>query len=107
MQQQMQCNNKSNVDLLIEKQKQADEKEKKFVEEMKVCCQDIFSSPNGKFFLKYLKKLSFWSEQDINVNHDVLIYKKGRRDVWAIIRNVIPKDVLAQIEIYDEVDLTE
>ena len=92
----------SKIDELLKKQSEAVEKEKKMVEDLKLACKDIFSTPNGKFFLKYLKHLSFWSEQDLNINNEILIYKKGRRDIWAIIRNIIPKDVLAQIEIYDE-----
>ena len=95
-------NNKSKIDEILEKQKQADLREKKEIENLKLACKDIFATPNGKFFLKYLKRLCFWSEQDCNINNEILIYKKGRRDIWAIIRNVIPKDVLAQIEIYDE-----
>ena len=91
----------SKIDELLKKQQEAEEKEKKIIEDLKVVCKDIFSTPNGKFFLKYLKRLSFWSEQDLNINNEILIYKKGRRDIWAIIRNIIPKDVLAQIEIYD------
>lgn len=97
----------SKIDELFEKQKQAEEKQKKIVENLKLSCKDIFSTPNGKFFLKFLKDMCFWSEQDRNINNEILIYKKGRRDIWAIIRNVIPKDVLAQIEIYDEVNLKE
>lgn len=100
----MQTNSK--VDELLEKQRKADEKEKKLQEDLKVACQSIFSNPNGKFFLKYLKRMCFWSEQDLNINNEVLIYKKGRRDTWAIIRNIIPKEILAQIEIYDEEDLS-
>lgn len=97
----------SRVDELLKKQREADEKQKKLVEDLKLACKDIFSTPNGKFFLKYLKNMCFWSEQDCNINNEILIYKKGRRDTWAIIRNLIPKDVLAQIEIYDEADLKE
>jgi len=97
----------SKIDELLAKQSEAVEKEKKMVEDLKLACKDIFSTTNGKFFLKYLKRLSFWSEQDLNINNEILIYKKGRRDIWAIIRNIIPKDVLAQIEIYDNDDLKE
>lgn len=93
---------KSKVDEIIEKAKDAEEKEIQFTSDMKTVCQELFSSNNGKFFLKYLKKLSFWSEQDTNINPEILIYKKGRRDTWAILRNVIPKDILAQVEIYSE-----
>lgn len=94
-------NRKSKVDELYEKQEEARKKEQKIVDDLKLACKDIFATPNGKFFLKYLFKMCFWSEQDLNINNEVLIYKKGRRDTWAIIRNVIPKDILAQIEIYD------
>ena len=104
---QLQMQNNSNIDELLKKQREAEEKHKQVVENLKLACKEIFSTPNGKFFLKYLKNMCFWSEQDLNINNEILIYKKGRRDTWAIIRNVIPKDVLAQIEIYDETDLTE
>lgn len=92
---------KSKVDVLFEKQEEARKKQQKIVEDLMFACKDLFSTPNGIFFLKYLFKMCFWGEQDTNINHDVLLYKKGRRDTWAIIRNVIPKDILAQIEIYD------
>ena len=93
---------KSKVDEILQKQKEADERERKKTEELKKACRDLFSDVNGKFFLKYLKTICLWSDQDTNINNEILIYKKGRRDIWAIIRNIIPKDVLAQIEIYDE-----
>jgi len=99
----MQTNSK--VDELLKKQKEAEEKQKKVIEDLKLASKEVFSTVNGKFFLKYLKRLCFWSEQDLNINNEILIYKKGRRDIWTIIRNVIPKEVLAQIEIYDEDDL--
>lgn len=103
MQKFMQTNSK--VDELLKKQKEAEEKQKKVIEDLKLASKEIFSTVNGKFFLKYLKRLCFWSEQDLNINNEILIYKKGRRDIWTIIRNVIPKETLAQIEIFDEDDL--
>lgn len=48
---------KSKIDELLEKQKIAAEKEKKMIEDMKLVCKEIFLSTNGKFFLKYLKKI--------------------------------------------------
>ena len=95
-------NNKSKIDEILEKQKQADLREKKEIENLKLACREVFTDVNGKLFLKFLKKISGWNDQDNNINNEVLIYKKGRRDIWAIIRNLIPKDVLVQIEIYDE-----
>ncbi len=102
----MQIQSKSKVDDLMQKQREAEEKEKKKVEILKEIMKNSFSDANGIMFLKYLKTLCFWAEQDININSDILLYKKGRRDIWAIIRNVIPKDVLAKIEIYDDTDLS-
>lgn len=95
----MQVNSK--IDEIQKKQLEQAEKEQKLIADLKLCSQDIFSSKNGQFFLKYLKKLCLWSEQDLNINNEVLIYKKGRRDIWTIIRNVLPKEILAQVEIYD------
>lgn len=99
-------NNYSKIDEIMKKQKEQQEKQQKEIENMKIACKEIFKSNEAKFFLKFLKKISFWSEQDCNISNDVLIYKKGRRDMWLIIRNLIPKDVLAQIEIYDEEGVT-
>jgi len=95
---------KSKVDEIIEQQKEAQEKQIKEIADLKLCCKEIFSNKNGKFFLKYLKKICFWSEQDLNINNEILIYKKGRRDIWSIIRNVLPKEILAHIEIFDDED---
>ena len=90
----------SRVDEILKNQKEAEEKQKKVVEDLK-----LVSTINGKFFLKYLKRLCLWDEQDLNINNEILIYKKGRRDIWTIIRNIIPKDILAQIEIFDDNEL--
>lgn len=95
----------SRVDEILKNQKEAEEKQKKVVEDLKLVSKELFSTINGKFFLKYLKRLCLWDEQDLNINNEILIYKKGRRDIWTIIRNIIPKDVLAQIEIFDDNEL--
>ena len=93
---------KSRVDELIQQEQKAKEAEKEYYDNLKLSCKELFAGQNGLFFLKFLKKISLWNEQDNNINNEILIYKKGRRDTWAIIRNLIPKDVLAQVEIYDE-----
>jgi hypothetical protein len=95
----------SRVDEILKNQKEAEEKQKKVVEDLKLVSKELFSTINGKFFLKYLKRLCLWDEQDLNINNEILIYKKGRRDIWTIIRNIIPKDILAQIEIFDDNEL--
>ena len=94
-------NSNSSIDEILKLQKETEEKQRKLTEDLKLACKKLFASTNGKFFLKYLKNLTLWSEQDNNINNEILIYKKGRRDIWAIIRNVIPKNILAEIEIYD------
>ena len=98
---------KSKVDDLLEKQAKAEERKRKEIENMKLICQEIFKDANGQYFLKYLKKLCGWNDQDNNINGEVLIYKKGRRDIWTVIRNIIPKDILAKVEIYNEKNVEE
>lgn len=93
---------KTAVDELLEKQQEADERQQRELENLKLCCQEIFKDTNGKYFLRFLKRICLWDEEDVNINHDIILYKKGRRDVYQIIRTLLPKDVLAQIEIYDE-----
>lgn len=98
---------KSKVDDLFEKQQKQQERERKEIENMKLVCKELFKGNNGYYFLMYLKKLCGWNDQDNNINGDVLIYKKGRRDIWTVIRNLLPKDILAQVEIYNENKLEE
>lgn len=98
---------KTKVDELFEKQTEAEKRQQRELENLRTCCKEIFKDTNGKYLLKYLKKICFWEDQDMNVNHDTIVYKKGRRDVWLILRSLIPKDVLAQIEIYDAENINE
>ena len=91
--------NKTKVDDVIQKEKEKERKEKEEVEQLKIACKKVFSNINGIYFLNYLFKLCLWAEQDLNINSEILIYKKGRRDIWAIIRNVIPPEILKEIEI--------
>lgn len=98
----MQLFRKSKVDDVFQQQQEKIQREKQEIENLKLACSEVFSSTNGKYVLKFLKKISGWSEQDMNINTDVLAYKKGRRDSWLILRNLLPKDILAEIEIYSE-----
>ena len=93
---------KTDIDKLLEKQQQADERQKRELENLKLGCSQIFNDVNGKYFLRFMKRICCWAEEDMNINHDTIVYKKGRRDVWLILRTLLPKEVLAQIEIYDE-----
>jgi len=100
-------NSYSKVDELLEKQAEREKREKQKIENVKLACKELFNNPNGKFFLQFIKRACGWNDSDRNINPEVLIYQKGRRDIWNIIRNILPKDVLAQIEIYDEYKLEE
>jgi hypothetical protein len=92
---------KSKVDAILTRQKEEKQRQEKMISDLKIACKELFSNNNGTFFLQYLKTLCLWAEQDNNINNEILIYKKGRRDIWAIIRNILPPNILAQIEIYD------
>ena len=97
----MNLNSKNIVDKIIKDKEIAENKERKEIENLKLACKELFKDNNGKFFLKFIKKSCGWNEQDNNINPEILIYKKGRRDIWTIIRNIIPKEILSQVEIYD------
>lgn len=98
---------KSKVDEIREQQQQAEQQNEKRTENLKLACKEIAETKNGQYLLKFLYEISSWAEQDCNINSDVLIYKKARRDYWSIVRNIIPPNVLAHIEIYGDIDLTE
>lgn len=97
----------STVDNLFRKQAEREKQKKQKIENMKLVCKEVFNDVNGKFFLQFLKTICGWNDQDNNINPEILAYKKGRRDIWNIIRNILPKDVLAQVEIYEEYKLEE
>lgn len=103
----MRKDTQTKIDELLKKQEEADLKKKIEEENLKKCFAKAFASTEGKQVLKYLKKISFWGQQDENINKDVVLYKKGRSDNWAIIRNLIPRETLAQVEIFDMDNLTE
>lgn len=92
----------SNVDKIIEQEENKKKKEQEEFKKLEMACKEIFTTPDAYYLLKFLYKISLWAEQDTNINSEILIYKKGRRDYWSILRNVIPKGVLAQIEIYGD-----
>ena len=92
---------KSKIDEIINSQKKKQEEQDRKFQELKAACGNIFQSRNGKIFLKFLKDLCLWDEQDCNINNDNLAYKKGRRDIWVIVRNLLPKELLVNIEIYN------
>lgn len=95
---------KSKVDEILEQQRKAEQMNEQKTENLKLACKEIAESKNGQYLLKFLYEISGWAEQDCNINSEVLIYKKARRDYWSIVRNIIPLNVLAQIEIYGDIE---
>ena len=92
----------SSIDEINKKKQEANEKSRQLQEDLKLAAKELFKDNNGKMFLKYLKEICLWDEVNLNINNEILIYKKGRRDIWSIIRSILPKDVLAQIEIFED-----
>lgn len=92
----------SRVDELVKINAEKEAKEKKEIENIRLACKDIFNSTNGKYFLQFLKKICGWNDSGNNINSEILIYQKGRRDIWNVIRNILPKEILVDVEIYEE-----
>lgn len=87
----------------IKEQAEIEQKQKREeIEKLKFACWKVFNDENGLYILKFLKRICKWEDSDTNINHDQIIYDKGRRQIWTILRTVLPKKVLAEIEIYDE-----
>lgn len=103
----MLLNSKTRMDEIYKKQEEKIQREKQQVEKLKLACSEIFSNSNGKYFLNFIKNYCGWNSQDMNINPEVLIYQKGKRDVWVLIRNILPKNLLAEIEIYSEQNLSD
>ena len=82
-----------------QKQKENASKEE---EKLKAHILEAIEKDGMKVFLQFLKDLSLWDKVDEDINPEVLSYRRGRRDVWLIVRSLIPKDILAQIEIYNK-----
>ncbi len=97
---------KTKIDELLGRHQEDIKKQKIEDDKLKFCCEKVFSSEEGRVVLRYLKKISLFHEQDLNINSETLIYKKGRRDIWLIFRNFLPAQMLARIEIFDDVNKT-
>ena len=83
----------------LEKQK---ENEKLLDEKYKQCFAKTLETEEGKCVFQLLNKLSLWDEISDKETSESLIYKKGRRDLWVMIRQYMPKSVLTEIEIYKQ-----
>ena len=74
-------------------------------ENLRTCFEQATKTKEGKCAFKYIKKISCWDTEELNVESSVLAYQRGRRDAWLLIRQFLPKQVLADIEIYDKYDI--
>lgn len=88
------------VDAIEQEKVILEEKEKQKQENLKIAAKEIFKSKNGIYILNFLKDICLWNEQDTNINPNMVLYKKGRQDIWLVFRNVLPKDILTKIEVY-------
>lgn len=92
-------NFKTKTDANEEARKQAIEKQNEEMKNLQIACKEIFRGQNGLYVLKFLKRICNW-ECESNVDANTLIYRGGRRDIWLIMRTLLPKDILTQVEIY-------
>lgn len=99
--------NKNIADKLEEQRQIQAEKQLKEETVLKQCLKKVVETKEGRIFLKYLNQLCLWSEQDLNINLEYLTYKKGRRDIWILIRQLIPQETLVDIEIKDNIKIIE
>ena len=92
---------KSWTDAKQEEKKELEKQKQEEYEKLRIACKEIFKGNNGLYFLNFLKNTCLWDSQNTNIDDGILKYHKGRRDVWLIIRALIPKDVLTRVEIYN------
>lgn len=96
-------NEKQTVYDEIEQRKADEEKKQKAYEEaVKTCFKAVGNTEEGKCVLQLIKNLSLWDSEQNNVEQQALAYERGRRDNWLLIRQFIPAEVLAEIEIYNK-----
>lgn len=95
------------VDQIKKAEKEQQEKQQQIDEKLKICFASAVATKEGIIAFKLIKKLSLWDEPCSNTNVDSEIYKKGRRDMWLMIREYLPPDILAKIEIYEKLKLEE
>lgn len=81
------------------RQKKEQEIEKEKIKQFFV---DACEKEGFKLLLQMLKDLSLWDKVEQNIDVGILQYQRGRRDIWLLLRGYVPKDVLAQIEIYNK-----
>ena len=98
---------KNKLDQIKEVEDKQAQKQKELDEKLKICFASALKTKEGQIAFKLIKKLSLWDEASVNTSAEGELYKRGRRDMWLMIRQYIPKKILAQIEIFDEFKLEE
>ena len=91
---------KDKVDELKQKRKEKQRQQQEYIDNLKISATNLFKGENGVFFLKFIMNFCGWNEQSIDITPNDLLYKKGKRDVWVAIRNILPPEVVANVEIY-------
>lgn len=93
---------KTQYEMYMEQAEKSKENEKLLNEKYKQCFAKTLETEEAKCVFQLLNKLSLWDEISDSDTKESLIYKKGRRDLWVMIRQYIPNSVLAEIEIYKQ-----
>lgn len=88
------------VDELQKKRKEKLAEQQQYVNDLKTAIDNLQEEKNLIFFLKFINKICGWNEQSVDITPNELIYKKGKRDIWVALRNVLPRKVVAKVEIY-------
>ncbi len=101
----MNYNSKTNFEKIEQEQAKNKLKAEKKEAILKECFLETTKKDYAKIYLQFIKDICLWDLQEENIDKEILAYKKGRRDIWLIIRNFIPKDVLAEIEIYNKYEV--
>ena len=94
---------KTKLEEIENKQKEEKEKNAEIEEKIKKCFQFATEKKGGLIAFKIINLLCLWSETTANTNSENELYKRGRRDIWNLIRRYIPQEKLAKIEIFEPI----
>lgn len=91
--------NYNKIDEVIAKKESRDKAIADFENNLKIACASVFATANGQYLAKYLKDICGFTEYQSDVNPNIAIYYKGRRDIYLHLRKFIPASCLINIEI--------
>ena len=98
---------KTCTDVIKEKTKELKNSNEKISNNLKKCFIEATKEIDGYRAFKYIKKICLWDEKYSQTSAEQELYKKARRDVWLLIREFIPDNVLTKLEILDKTDIFE